>query len=110
VDADRARKIGLNEAVFREVNERIEEVAEAFGLESRLDLVCECGDAGCTERIALAPEEYAAVREHPAQFAVYPGHDTVDVETVVAKRDRYEVVRKHEGVPEALAEATDPRS
>ena len=107
---DRARKIGANEALFREVNERIEEVADSFGLESQLDLVCECGDAACTERIVLTRDEYSAVRGDPALFAIYPGHETPDVETVVAKRVRFDVVRKHEGVPEALAEATDPRS
>jgi hypothetical protein len=107
---DRAYKIGVNEALFREVNERIEEVAESFGLESQLDIVCECGDAACTERIALTRDEYTAIRKHPALFAIYPGHEAPDVETVVAKHGGYEVVRKHVGAPEALAEAADPRS
>lgn len=49
---DRDRKLGLNEAMFREVNERIESLAETFGLQSPLDLVCECGSASCTEQIA----------------------------------------------------------
>ena len=48
---DRAERVGLNEAVFREVNERIEDLAEKLDLEDRpLDLVCECGDANCVEQ------------------------------------------------------------
>jgi len=46
--SSREERIGLNEAVFREVNERIEDLAETFDLRTQsLDLICECGDAAC---------------------------------------------------------------
>ena len=54
--------------------------------------------------------EYEEVRANPAHFAVSPGHEAPDVETVVAKRSGYDVVRKNEGVPAEIARQTDPRS
>jgi hypothetical protein len=47
---ERERRIGLNEAVFREANERIREVNETFAtLTDELLLVCECGQSTCAE-------------------------------------------------------------
>src|SRR5438105_8669004 len=108
---ERGRRVGLNEAVFREVNERIEELAEASGLTDQpLDLVCECGDVSCTERITMTRAEYEAIRSQPDTFAVYPGHEVEDVEEVVEKHAGYDVVRKRSGAAAELAESTDPRS
>jgi hypothetical protein len=107
----REERIGLNEAVFREVNERIEELAQRFELGSApLDLICECGDAGCSERITMSPAEYEELRSDAQQFAVHPGHEIPDVESVVARKKGYDIVAKNRGVPEQIAEETDPRS
>src|SRR4051812_50059128 len=108
---EREERIGLNEAVFREVNERITDLAEQFHLEEQpLDLVCECGDPSCVERITLSREEYEEIRSDPTHFAVFHGHEIPDVEDIVDERRGYDIVRKHEGEPAALAERTDPRS
>jgi hypothetical protein len=108
---ERAERIGLNEAVFREVNERISDLADQFGLEKQpLDLVCECGDPSCVERISMGRDEYEQLRADPTYFAVFPGHDVLDVEDVVDRRGTYDVVRKHEGGPAEIARDTDPRS
>jgi hypothetical protein len=108
---ERGRRIGLNEAVFREVNERIEDLAQTFSLAARhLDFVCECGDSSCTQQIRMTSGEYEELRADPLLFAVYPGHETPDVEDVVDRRDGYDVVRKHEGEPARVAQSTDPRS
>lgn len=108
---NRAERIGMNEAVFRDVNERIQEVADQFQLTAEpLDLICECGDASCVQRVSLTRAEYEALREDPNQFAIFPGHDAPDVETVVGKHAAYEVVRKKEGIPAQIAHETDPRS
>jgi hypothetical protein len=107
---ERERRIGLNEAVFRQVNEQITGLADRFGLEEReLDLICECGEANCVERISMPPAAYEALRADPTRFAVYPGHDQPDVERVVEKGNGYEVVEKHAGAPSELAQKTDPR-
>ncbi len=109
--SSREERIGLNEAVFREVNERIEDLAETFQLKDEpLDLVCECGDATCVRRITMTRTEYEELRSEPHQFAVHPGHEYPDVEEVVERRNRYDIVSKNQGIPEKIAERTDPRS
>jgi hypothetical protein len=107
----REERIGLNEAVFREVNERIEALAETFQLDSEpLDLICECGDATCVQRIRMTAPEYEQLRSESHQFAVYTGHVAADVERVIDRRPGYDIVRKDEGVPKFVAEQTDPRA
>ena len=107
----RTERIGLNEAVFREVNERIENLAETFDLhEQPLDFICECGDAACVERIHMTHAEFEQLRSNSAHFAVSPGHVAPDVETVVDQRKGYEVVEKDDGLPKKIAEETDQRS
>jgi hypothetical protein len=108
---DRGERIGLNEAVFREVNERINDLAEDFGLEEQpLDLVCECGDPNCVERISMGRAEYEQLRSEPTHFAVHAGHVQPDIEDVVDRRGSYLVVRKREGDPAEVARETDPRN
>lgn len=108
---NRAERIGMNEAVFRDVNERIQDVASAFDLAAEpLDLICECGNAQCVERISVSRKEYEEIRADPHLFAVAPEHVAPDVEELVERRDRYDIVRKYQGVPARIAEETDPRA
>ena len=108
--SSREERIGLNEAVFREVNERIEDLAETFDLNTQaLDLICECGNGSCRERLTMTRAEYEELRSDPHQFAVHPGHEYPDVESVVARLKGYDIVRKNRGAPEKIAEQTDPR-
>jgi hypothetical protein len=110
VTDERAHKIGRNEAMFREVNERIEDLAETFGLGGRpLELICECGDASCTQQITMTIADYEALRKDPTLFAVYPGHEIPDVESIVERRDGYDVIRKREGEPARVARETHSR-
>jgi hypothetical protein len=107
---ERARRIGANEAIFREVNERLEAVAHDLGLDGQeLDLLCECGDANCVERISIPAADYEALRANPTVFAVAPGHEQRDVEYVIERRKGYDVVQKREGLAARIAEETDPR-
>ena len=107
----REERIGLNEAVFREVNERIETLAQTFDLgSSPLDLICECGDASCVRRIHMTHGEFEHLRSESHQFAVHPGHVEPDVEEVVERHDGYDIVSKNHGLPKLIAEQTDPRA
>lgn len=107
---ERERRIALNEAVFREANERIQELNQTFAtITNELVLVCECGDGTCAEKISMDPAAYEQIRAESAQFAIVPGHEVPDVEHVVAKHEGYDVVRKKEGIPRRVAEVTDPR-
>jgi hypothetical protein len=104
------RRVAVNEAVFREVNERLRELNETFTTHhEQIDLICECADPGCVAHLAMTPDEYAALRASPRRFVVVPGHDVgPHVERVVERREGYVVVEK---VGEAAepAIATDPR-
>jgi hypothetical protein len=107
---ERKRRIGLNEAVFREANERIEELNKTFAtLTDQLVLVCECGYADCTEKISMSVSEYEELRSDAAHFAIVHGHEITDVEHVVEEHESYDVVRKDDGVARKIAEVTDPR-
>ncbi len=110
-DDDRARLIGLNEAVFRQLNERLEQLARGTRAEvNRLDLICECGDASCAARLRVDTEDYARARSQPQQFLVHPGHIATDVERVVQKRRGFDLIEKLPGLAAEIAEKTDPRS
>jgi hypothetical protein len=108
---ERGRRIGRNEAFFREANERIEQLSQKLETTGgRLEILCECGDPGCHERIEITMVDYEQVRSDPTHFATARGHEQPDVETVVENRDGYVVVRKAEGPPAEIAEKLDPRS
>jgi AraC-like DNA-binding protein len=107
---ERERRIAANEAIFREVNERIRDVADTLQLEDESEFVCECGDLACTERIRVARTDYEVTRREPRRFLTRHGHVAQDVEFVVEQRDGYEVVQKREGEPARVAEQTDPAS
>lgn len=107
----RGERIGRNEALFRQVNERLKEIGESFSLVSEsVDFVCECGSASCAAPIRMTLEEYERVRSDPELFFVVPGHETEDVESFVESHDGYDVVRKGTGTPARLARETNPRA
>jgi hypothetical protein len=101
-------RIGKTEALFRNVNEGINEAS------ARLDtddgrFVCECGDPDCTERIEVPLDEYEAVREHPTRFVVSPGHVKGPVEKVVRRRRGYSVIEKIDRAIARIARQLNPR-
>ena len=106
-DEQRKLRLARNEALFREVNERVEEISERAGLDT-IDFICECGDADCTMPISLTGPEYEGIRSDPVLFAIVPGHAIPEVEDVVTEGDRFQVVRKH-AEEQQIARATDPR-
>jgi len=88
----------LNEALFRDVNERIAESAERFDAD-RTEFVCECADTNCTHRVTASLSEYEEVRDDPTTFLLVPGHEQHDIERVVSDRGRFHVVEKfHDAV------------
>jgi hypothetical protein len=102
-----------NQLIFREVNERIREVAEHFNFErSGVDFICECSVDGCSESIELDVDEYRAIRSSPTLFVIVPGHETLTVEVVIETNDRYmlvEKVRKLDLVTESHVPIVDAR-
>jgi hypothetical protein len=103
---ERERRIGLNEALFREVNEAVSDINADFEAPD-FEIVCECGDLGCTDKIHVANAAYSTLRSESHQFAVVPGHEIPEVEQVIADKDGYYIVEKTAPEARALAERTD---
>ncbi len=106
-------QLAKNEALFRDVNERVRELDAELsepGEEHQLwEFLCECGDSECVERVRLTNAEYEGVRAVATHFVVVPGHVIDEVEVVVSENERFEVVEKRPG-SDAIAKATDPRA
>ena len=111
---ERTTRLGANEALFREVNERVAEVVEHFveieATISPVEFNCECGNGDCTEQIAMTLVEYQAVRADPTRFAVKPGHELPEIEGVVEEHPTYLIVEKQDPDAEEVARKTDPRT
>lgn len=105
----RETRLTQNEALFREVNERVEALADELGPTQSYEFLCECANADCTFRIALPLSVYESVRADAKQFVVLPMHYTPEVEELVADEDSYWVVRKT-GEAGEYVEHLDPRS
>lgn len=108
---ERKRRIGENEAIFRGVNEEVRGLnATLSTVRNTMRVVCECGTRSCTVQFEIPRDEYAKVRADSTLFVIRPGHDLPEAEKVVIKTTDYWIVRKHPGLPAAIARATDPNS
>ena len=107
-----------NEALLREVNERIADIDKAaeettFAPDETLfEFLCECGasdgQAGaCEEHVQMTINEYDQVRSQDDRFVVHPGHETHVLEWVAGRTDRFIVVDKRAGAEPFVAD--DPR-
>jgi hypothetical protein len=88
-------RVARNEAVFREVNDRIHEVSAHWAVADAVTFVCECSHVDCVETLTLTPAEYEAVRSEPGRLVVAPHHgDPLTQRQVRSEGGRYEVVKK----------------
>lgn len=107
-------RLARNQAIFREVNERIQylaEVNERIGYSAEgatSEYACECSNTECISTIELTVVEYERVRSNPTWFVITPDHDLVQIERVVSRDDGFAVVEKL--ILEEYMRETDPRS
>lgn len=101
-------RLGRNEAVFRDVNERIEKGLWPGEPDGPVAFRCECASLGCNMLIELPINAYERVRADPRHFLVLPGHEIPAIERIVERHAEYVVVEKSGEAAEA-ARATDPR-
>lgn len=101
-------KAARNQSLFREVNERVQQLQRGWTPTSEIDFMCECADDSCMAAISMTVAEYEEIRRRAQRFFVRPGHIVAEVEVVVAKNDRYWTVEKIEDAA-AVAAALDPR-
>jgi hypothetical protein len=97
------------EALFRDVNERIAESAQRFDAEST-QFVCECADPNCTHRLEVSLHEYEEVRADGATFMLVDGHEHDDIERVVKRGHRFNVVEKMHSTVRATVQRLNPRA
>jgi hypothetical protein len=104
-------RVGRNEAVFREVNERIKELSEQFHVvepSGIVEFVCECSAETCRQMVEASLDEYEHVRTDPAHFLIVPGHIwRPECEHEVLRTDRYAVVEKRGDAEEEAVDAAD---
>jgi len=107
LDARRLRA-AKNQSLFRDVNERIEELSENLEARAMIGFVCECALKDCVEPLEMTHGEYEVLRRVPTHFAVKHGHEIEAVEETVDYTNRYVVVEKL-GVGALRALKLDPR-
>jgi hypothetical protein len=108
MDEARARRLAENEALVREVNERVGDVAASwYDADEKVAFVCECSLEDCSERIQLTMREYERVRSSPAWFAIRPDHLVAEIEREVETIGDVLVVEKL-GPGREVAEETAP--
>lgn len=105
----RERRLAENEALFREVNERVESIASKHGDDEHVyEFYCECANGDCTMQVAVTLAEYENVRASGRRFLIAPEHAFPEVETVVERHESHWVIEKI-GDSGAFAEGVDPR-
>lgn len=90
---DSEARAAKNQALFREVNERVKEINDGYSLiVPGGDWICECANDTCVERIKMSVNEYESIRRYGARFFVAPSDEHLwpDVDRVIIDRnDRY---------------------
>ncbi len=101
-------RLAQNQALFRNVNERVGKVVQQLSAGAPVSFVCECAIVDCARQIELTHDEYEAIRRDPTHFFVRPDHVFPEVEVVLEDRESYVIVEKF-GAAGRVAAAADPR-
>jgi hypothetical protein len=108
---ERAARGARTQSLFRDMNERVREINDAFSSAVPLgEWICECVDDACSKQVSVLLPEYEEVRSNPRRFVIFPdeSHLLSEIEAVVQKDERYWVVEKA-GKAGDLAAKVDPR-
>jgi hypothetical protein len=108
VESEAQERLARNEAFFRQVNERINDVSDQLD-DHLYDFFCECADPHCTERITLTSYDYEWVRAKSTRFVLARGHTAPEIEHVVEREGDHVVVEKL-GVAARIATKLNPRA
>ena len=105
----REQRLAQNEALFREVNEKVEAIAAQHGDDDHVyEFYCECSNQDCTLQVPATLASYEAVRARPTRFLVFPQHALPDIEEVVERKKDWWVVEK-KGEAASYVARLDPR-
>jgi hypothetical protein len=107
-----SERAGRNEALFREVNERIKEVSESLKSvsgASAVEFVCECSRVECHTAVELELADYERIRASQDRLLVAAGHlFAPESERLLEEHEGYWVVEKlgnAEGAADEIDEA-----
>lgn len=102
---ERQERIAKNETVFRAANREIEHAEQEAGggADTLIEVLCECGQDGCSGLISLTFADYDGVHAQEDRFVVLRGHESADIERIVDDRASFLVVDKF-GEAEEIAE------
>jgi hypothetical protein len=108
--SDAHDKDARTQALFREVNEQIEQSPGGTRTDGHDRFICECGNLDCMQQIELTRAEYEHVRGHASRFIVALNHENPETESIVEQNERFAVVETYAGAASQIARETDPRS
>lgn len=108
VASEREERIARNEAMFRVANERMADWEEQHTESPVESYFCECANTECREHVDLRKADYERVRSDSRRFAIVPGHELPDVETVIEQNDGWAIIEKAPEVS-GIVEELDPR-
>jgi hypothetical protein len=91
---EKQTKAARNQALFRDVNERVRRASAQMEASETVRFLCECADAECVDTLQMTLVEYEGVRLVPTHFPVLPGHEWPDVERTIERHENYVVVEK----------------
>jgi hypothetical protein len=92
-------KIVKNELLFQKANKRVTSsisklTPNDFPADMVVDIVCECANKACQERISLEHEDYTTDTKAPNSFTVKPEHYLPEFENILRKTPTYWVIEK----------------
>ena len=90
----RKKRMGRNEALFRQINEHIVDVSRALPNHEQFQILCECARLDCVDKISFTKDGYTAARLGSDTFIVIPEHHDPEIERVLAKEPSFLVVEK----------------
>jgi hypothetical protein len=106
---EREKRLAQNEALFREVNEKVETIAAQHGDDDHIyEFYCECSNADCTLHVPATLGAYEQVRAYSNRFLIFPGHALPDIENVLERGEGHWVVEKT-GDAASYVSRLDPR-
>jgi hypothetical protein len=113
-DATDIRRNADNQKRYREVNERVTEANADFDLPAEggrriVEVLCECGDASCADRVEITRVTYERIRSDPETFVLTRAHDQGLVEVVIERTPGY-VIARNIGTAARIAVTGDPRA
>jgi hypothetical protein len=94
------RRLVENEVIFREANKSVQEFAEQINDGDRkVPFFCECSNAFCRDKILLSAKMYGKQHNDERHFIVLPGHEMSELERVIKKDKRFNIIEKMTEIP-----------